>query len=102
MFTAFFIPTLTDHVAHSSYLLTLSAGLAAVTFYSITERGVNFVAWPTLNRPDDVINYSGRGYSSGKKGRLGTGRYGKNQSGPQTSKQTSVSSGRRGNAYKEE
>jgi hypothetical protein len=102
LFAGLFVPSLTGHVASSSYLVSLSATLAAITFYSITERGVNFVAWPSLNRPDDIINYSGPGYSSGRKGRLGTGRHGKNQSGPRTVGQKPLSpdvKGRRGHAY---
>jgi hypothetical protein len=101
MFAAIFIPSLTDHLARSPVLVSLSGGLAAVTFYSITERGVNFVAWPTLNRPEDTINYTGPGYTSGRKGRLGTGRYGKNQTGAKMSekRQVSESTGRRGAAY---
>lgn len=97
MWGAIFIPNLVDNLDRSPLLISLSAGLAAITFYSITERGVNFVAWPTLNRPEDTINYAGPGYSSGKKGRLGTGRYGKN-SGSTTSGKRAVSeaSGRRG------
>lgn len=102
LFTAMFVPTLTDRIASSTYLVSLSATIAAITFYSITERGINFVAWPNLNRPDDVINYSGPGYSSGRKGRLGTGRYGKNQAGPRTVGHKELGSdvkGRRGQAY---
>lgn len=101
IFAALFVPTLTNRIASSSYLLALSTSLAAVTFYAITERGVNFVAWPALNHPEDVINYSGPGYSSGRKGRLGMGRYGKNQSGPKVmgEKRAVDAKGRRGQTY---
>ncbi|UZJ54738.1 hypothetical protein CBS101457_004058 [Exobasidium rhododendri] len=102
LFGGIFVPTLTNHVASSTYLVSLSATLAAVTFYSITERGVNFVAWPSLNRPDDVINYTGPGFSSGRKGRLGNG---KNQKGPRSHLQKPLSpevKGRRGAAYSDD
>lgn len=102
LFTALFIPALTDRLAPSTYIIAFAVVISSATFYAITERGVNFVAWPSLNRPDDVINYSGPGYSSGRKGRKGVSRYGKNSSGPQATgerKSNFEVKGRRGQDY---
>jgi len=43
--------------------------VAATSFYFITERGLEYVAWPTLNRPEETMYYDGPGYSSGRHGR---------------------------------
>lgn len=42
---------------------------AAVAF--IWQHGVQYVAWPSLNRPERLINYNGPGYYSGIHGRKG-------------------------------
>lgn len=97
MRAAILIPTLGDDLDQSPLLISISAGLASVTFNSITEREVNLVAWPTLKRSEDTINYAGSGYSFGKKGRLGTGRYGKSSLSTTSGKRAvSEASDRRG------
>ncbi len=37
----------------------------------MVSRGLDYVAWPTLNRPDETIFYDGPGFKSGAKGRTG-------------------------------
>lgn len=37
--------------------------------YYITAHGVDYVAWPRLQPLSDTINYAGKGYSSGRRGR---------------------------------
>lgn len=57
--------------SHTALIATF-ATIASVAFYGITQRGLQYVAWPTLNRPEDVMFYEGPGYSSGRHGRMGT------------------------------
>lgn len=37
--------------------------------YYLIAHGVDYVAWPRLSPLTDTINYSGKGYFSGKRGR---------------------------------
>ena len=45
--------------------------VAAACLVYIWERGLQYVAWPTLNRPEKVMFYDGPGYYSGLRGRRG-------------------------------
>ena len=41
----------------------------ALTFNFITARGIDYVSRPKLVSLDDVLNYNGKGYESGRRGR---------------------------------
>jgi phosphatidylinositol 4-phosphatase len=104
IFIAIFIPSLIDHAGQSKQILGFAIAIATITFYSITERGLQYVAWPTLNYPENVINYTGPGYASGRKGRTGSGKYASNSSKPQytsanQTRSASSAAGRRGETY---
>lgn len=47
----------------SNLLLFLASG------YYLVSHGVDYVAWPRLRPLTDTINYSGKGYFSGRHGR---------------------------------
>ncbi|CAO1634741.1 unnamed protein product [Jaminaea pallidilutea] len=63
--------------------LTLWITLATFALRFILDQGVDFVAYPSLNRDkyDEVIRYDGKGWTSGKRGRGPTGQWGQNQKG---------------------
>ena len=42
---------------------------AVVALYYITAHGIDYVSWPRLNQLGQVINYSGKGFESARKGR---------------------------------
>lgn len=48
-------------------MFLLLSGVAV--FYYITAHGVDYVAWPRLNQLGEVINYSGKGFESARRGR---------------------------------
>lgn len=104
------VPSLTDKVRlHRTAVVVTASAVAAASFYMMTERGMQYVAWPTLNYPQHVLEYTGPGYTSGKHGRVGLGKYARNEAGPQrTSRSESEKRaaaaatgvrGRRGAAY---
>ncbi|PWN48848.1 putative SAC1-recessive suppressor of secretory defect [Violaceomyces palustris] len=51
-------------------LIWIGAAIFSAQF--MIARGLEYVAWPTLNRPEEAMFYEGPGFSSGKKGRLAT------------------------------
>ncbi|SNX81489.1 probable SAC1 - recessive suppressor of secretory defect [Melanopsichium pennsylvanicum] len=53
------------------YFFSLWLVVAMGAFQFMVSRGLNYVAWPTLNRPDETIFYDGPGFKSGAKGRSG-------------------------------
>jgi len=77
----------------------------SVSLWYIVDRGLEYVAWPTLNRPNDTMYYDGPGYSSGRYGRGAvTGHWGgassKETWTPSKARLTQNNKGRRG--YKAE
>ncbi|EPQ32453.1 uncharacterized protein PFL1_00649 [Pseudozyma flocculosa PF-1] len=93
--------TSTNEVArHGSAFLLLWSLVAAASFQYMVARGLDYVAWPTLNRPDGTIFYDGPGFSSGKRGRYGVINPLASQGQEQhAQRQAPVSNGRRGQAY---
>ncbi|KAE8253923.1 hypothetical protein A4X13_0g3609 [Tilletia indica] len=86
-------------------LATFWIVLASGSFWYITDRGLEYVAWPTLNRPNDIMFYDGPGYSSGRYGRGAvTGHWGGASNKPtrslSTPRITENNKGRRGAAYR--
>ncbi|EST09807.1 Synaptojanin, N-terminal [Kalmanozyma brasiliensis GHG001] len=59
--------TLSSHL----YFFTLWLVVAVGSLQFMVSRGLDYVAWPTLNRPDETIFYDGPGFKSGAKGRTG-------------------------------
>lgn len=53
------------------YFFTLWLVVAIGSAQYMVSRGLDYVAWPTLNRPDETIFYDGPGFRSGTKGRTG-------------------------------
>lgn len=53
----------------SRRLVLAGAIMTAGILLYIVNNGVDYVAWPRLNRLDDVISYSGKGVESGRRGR---------------------------------
>ncbi|GAA5877836.1 hypothetical protein JCM8547_002693, partial [Rhodosporidiobolus lusitaniae] len=71
-FLALFVPNfVNDHLASTRKLVLFAAVVTAVSFWSILENGIDYVAQPRLARAalDEVLNYSGKGYESGRRGR---------------------------------
>lgn len=58
-----------DYVASTRKLALASIVVLAVTFNFITARGIDYVSRPKLVSLDDVLNYNGKGYESGRRGR---------------------------------
>lgn len=91
---------------YGSAFAALALTVASLSFYAITERGIQYVAWPTLNYPENILTYSGPGYSSGRHGRIGSGKYATNHAGPQTISREKVPQstlrGRRGATYSDD
>ncbi|GAA5845498.1 hypothetical protein JCM11251_001656, partial [Rhodosporidiobolus azoricus] len=60
-----------DYLASTRKLVLFALVISVVSFYSILENGIDFVAQPRLARAalDEVLNYSGKGYESGRRGR---------------------------------
>ncbi|SPC65200.1 probable SAC1 - recessive suppressor of secretory defect [Ustilago sp. UG-2017b] len=78
------------------YFFTLWLVVAVGSAQFMVSRGLDYVAWPTLNRPDETIFYDGPGFKSGAKGRTGV----VNPLKAQKSANGPVSgAGRRGEAY---
>ncbi|KAK0530681.1 Phosphoinositide phosphatase sac1 [Tilletia horrida] len=85
-------------------LATFWIVVASFALWYIVDRGLEYVAWPTLNRPNEVMYYDGPGYSSGRYGRGAvTGHWGvasnKPTRTPSKAKITQNNKGRRGAAY---
>lgn len=53
------------------YFFTLWLVVAIGSVQFMVSRGLDYVAWPTLNRPNETIFYDGPGFKSGAKGRTG-------------------------------
>lgn len=80
------------------YFFTLWFVVAIGSAQFIISRGLDYVAWPTLNRPDETIFYDGPGFKSGARGRTGIInplKAGKGQNGDVKV----TGAGRRGEAY---
>lgn len=77
------------------YFFTLWLVVAVGSLQFMVSRGLDYVAWPTLNRPDETIFYDGPGFKSGAKGRTGVVNPLKDQK--QNGELKNV--GRRGEAY---
>lgn len=58
-----------DYISSSFTVLVLDVVVLVAAFYYITAHGVDYVAWPRLQPLSDTINYSGKGFSSGRRGR---------------------------------
>lgn len=89
--------------SHRSFF-TLWLVVAVGSFHFMTSRGLDYVAWPTLNRPDDIIFYDGPGFKSGVHGRIGVvnplkGRSASNGDAKNKPTQSLAGAGRRGAAY---
>lgn len=59
----------TDNIVSTRKLTLFSFILLGFSFNFITSRGINFVSHPRLVVIDDVLNYSGKGFESGRRGR---------------------------------
>lgn len=57
------------YVSASLIFLYFDVAVLIATTYYITAHGVDYVAWPRLQPLSDTINYTGKGYSSGRRGR---------------------------------
>lgn len=79
------------------YFFTLWFVVFVASAQYMVSRGLDYVAWPTLNRPDDTIFYDGPGFKSGRKGRTGIINPLKQSSA--TEKSALSNAGRRGQAY---
>ncbi|KAJ9477010.1 Phosphatidylinositol-3-phosphatase SAC1 [Pseudozyma hubeiensis] len=83
------------------YFFTLWLVVAVGSAQYMVSRGLDYVAWPTLNRPDETIFYDGPGFKSGAKGRTGIInplKAAKSQNGSEKAAASS-NAGRRGQAY---
>lgn len=58
-----------DYLLTPRKLTLLSLALLLLSFNYITTRGISYVSHPRLVLIDDVLNYSGKGYESGRRGR---------------------------------
>ncbi|GAA6022279.1 hypothetical protein JCM10207_008913 [Rhodosporidiobolus poonsookiae] len=60
-----------DYVASTRKLALFALVVSAFSLYSILENGIDYVAQPRLARAalDEVLNYSGKGFESGRRGR---------------------------------
>ncbi|GAA5975561.1 hypothetical protein JCM11641_003534 [Rhodosporidiobolus odoratus] len=60
-----------DFLASTRKLVLLAVLVSAVSLYSILQNGIDYVAQPRLARAalNEVLNYSGKGYESGRRGR---------------------------------
>ncbi|KAK0546479.1 Phosphoinositide phosphatase sac1 [Tilletia horrida] len=97
------VPRRPDAISATA-LVTFWLVVASASFWFITDRGLDYVAWPTLNRPESVMYYDGPGYSSGRYGRGGVvGHWGtasnKPTRTPAKAKITQNNRGRRAAAY---
>lgn len=92
--------------------LTLWFTLLSFSLRFIVDQGVEFVAYPSLNRSkyDELIKYNGRGWSSGRKGRGPGQKWGGNRKGGkyigmggliEGAQEKMASAGRRGGGYSE-
>ncbi|GAA6005280.1 hypothetical protein JCM11491_002644 [Sporobolomyces phaffii] len=68
---ALFPTFISQYVASLKKLALFAIVLLAVATHSILNNGIDYVAHPRLMRSalDDVLNYSGNGYESGRRGR---------------------------------
>ncbi|KAK4049589.1 Phosphoinositide phosphatase sac1 [Microbotryomycetes sp. JL201] len=58
-----------DHILASKRFALLAVGILFLTFNFITNNGIYYVSHPKLVSIDDVLNYNGKGYESGRRGR---------------------------------
>lgn len=58
-----------DYLGSTRKFTLFSMVLLAATFHFITTRGIDYVSHPKLNAIDDVLNYNGKGFESGRNGR---------------------------------
>ncbi|CEH13072.1 Putative phosphoinositide phosphatase [Ceraceosorus bombacis] len=103
---AAFLAPRSDDDATRNKITAVAVIVAFTSFYFITERGLEYVAWPTLNRPEETMYYDGPGYSSGRHGRAAiSAHYEGNRKGPKSTARdilaepAKVSKGRRGGEY---
>ncbi|POY76482.1 hypothetical protein BMF94_0683 [Rhodotorula taiwanensis] len=72
IFTALFASSLVnDYVASPTKVVVFSFVVAGFSMHSILTNGIDYVAHPRLSRKafDEVLNYSGKGFESGRHGR---------------------------------
>ncbi|CBQ67575.1 probable SAC1-recessive suppressor of secretory defect [Sporisorium reilianum SRZ2] len=81
------------------YFFTLWLVVAIGSLQFMVARGLDYVAWPTLNRPDETIFYDGPGFKSGAKGRSGVVNPLKANRAQNGDAKMSSGAGRRGEAY---
>ena len=89
--------------------LTLWFTILSFALRFILDQGVDFVAYPTLNRTkyDELIRYNGQGWSSGRRGRGPGDKWGGNRKGGKyigmglnlSGEKNNSGAGRRGGAY---
>lgn len=84
---------ISTHVYFFSLWLVVAVGSAQF----MVSRGLDYVAWPTLNRPDETIFYDGPGFKSGAKGRTGVVNPLKGQRSRENGEKSNA--GRRGESY---
>ncbi|GAA5859366.1 hypothetical protein JCM5353_004677 [Sporobolomyces roseus] len=70
-FVIMFPSFMSQYIASLRKLTLFSIVLLAVSMHSILNNGIDYVAQPRLMKSalDEVLNYSGKGYESGRKGR---------------------------------
>lgn len=83
----------------SLWFFTLWLVVAVGSFQFMVSRGLDYVAWPTLNRPDETIFYDGPGFKSGAKGRTGVVKPLGKANGGAKARAAPTNAGRRGQAY---
>ncbi|GAA5862472.1 hypothetical protein JCM3774_002529 [Rhodotorula dairenensis] len=72
IFATLFAPTLVkDYIASPTKVALFSLVVASFSMHSILMNGIDYVAQPRLTRKafDEVLNYSGKGFESGRHGR---------------------------------
>ncbi|GAA6022266.1 hypothetical protein JCM8202_001999 [Rhodotorula sphaerocarpa] len=72
IFTALFASSLVnDYIASPTKVVIFSFVVAGFSAHSILTNGIDYVAHPRLSRKafDEVVNYSGKGFESGRHGR---------------------------------
>ncbi|KAK4047513.1 Phosphoinositide phosphatase sac1 [Microbotryomycetes sp. JL221] len=58
-----------DHIIASKRFALLMIGALFITFNFITTNGIRYVSHPKLVSLDDVLEYNGKGFESGRRGR---------------------------------
>lgn len=78
MLAGFVLPRTSDSIP-LLYFILFWWSVFSFSFYFMVQRGLDYVDWPKLNRPEEAMFYDGPGYSSGRNGRAGVkGKYGRN------------------------